>query len=250
MKIYFVGAGPGDPELLSIKAKRLLENCSYCIYAGSLVSDEVIGLLPENAKRFNSAELDLDEITELFKKARDESQDVIRLHSGDPSIYGAIREQMRHLDELGIEYETIPGISSFQAAAAALNLELTVPNSVQTVILTRTAGRTPVPPEQELDQLGKSKATLCIFLSVQRMDSVVEKLLPHYGGKCPAAIVYRASWPDQQIIRGSLADIADKTRSAGITKTAMIIVGWALDPEKQESKLYDPAFSHGCRKAK
>ena len=250
MKVYFVGAGPGDPELLSVKAKRLLESCSCCIYAGSLVSDEVIALLPENAKRFNSAQLDLDEITELFKNARDESMDVVRLHSGDPSIYGAIREQMKNLDELGIEYETIPGISSFQAAAAALNLELTVPNSVQTVILTRTAGRTPVPPEQELDELGKSRATLCIFLSVQKIDGVVEKLLPHYGDKCPAAVVYRASWPDQRIVRATLADIADKTESAGITKTAMIIVGWALDPEKQESKLYDPAFSHGFRKAK
>ncbi len=250
MKVYFVGAGPGDPELLSVKAKRLLESCSCCIYAGSLVSDEVIALLPENAKRYDSAQLDLDEITNLFKNARDESVDVIRLHSGDPSIYGAIREQMKNLDKLDIEYETIPGISSFQAAAAALNLELTVPNSVQTIILTRTAGRTPVPPEQELDELGKTGATLCIFLSVQRIDSVVEKLVPHYGDNCPAAIVYRASWPDQRIVRGTLADIADKIDSAGITKTAMIIVGWALDPEKQESKLYDPAFSHGFRKAK
>ncbi len=250
MKAYFVGAGPGDSELLTIKAKRLIENCSYCIYAGSLVSEEVIALLPKDAKRFNSAELDLDELTELFIKARDESLDVVRLHSGDSSIYGAIREQMRRLDNLGIAYETVPGISSFQAAAAALNLELTVPNSVQTVILTRTAGRTPVPPEQELDELGKSKATLCIFLSVQKIDSVVEKLVPNYGGGCPAAVVYRASWPDQKIVLGTLSDIADKIKSAGITKTAMIVVGWALDPEKQESKLYDPGFSHGFRKAK
>lgn len=250
MKVYFVGAGPGDSELLTIKAKRLIENCGYCIYAGSLISEEIIALLPKDAKRFNSAELDLDELTELFIKARDESLDVVRLHSGDSSIYGAIREQMRRLDDLGIAYETVPGISSFQAAAAALNLELTVPNSVQTVILTRTAGRTPVPPEQELDELGKSKATLCIFLSVQNIDSVVAKLVPNYGGGCPAAVVYRASWPDQKIVLGTLADIADKIKSAGITKTAMIIVGWALDPAKEESKLYDPGFSHGFRKAK
>ena len=250
MKVYFVGAGPGDSELLTIKAKRLIENCGYCIYAGSLISEEIIALLPKDAKRFNSAELDLDELTELFIKARDESLDVVRLHSGDSSIYGAIREQMRRLDDLGIVYETVPGISSFQAAAAALNLELTVPNSVQTVILTRTAGRTPVPPEQELDELGKSKATLCIFLSVQNIDSVVAKLVPNYGGNCPAAVVYRASWPDQKIVLGTLADIADKINAAGITKTAMIIVGWALDPAKEESKLYDPGFSHGFRKAK
>lgn len=250
MKVYFVGAGPGDSELLTIKAKRLIENCGYCIYAGSLVSEEIIELLPKDAKKFNSAEMDLDELTELFIKARDESVDVVRLHSGDSSIYGAIREQMRRLDDLGIAYETIPGISSFQAAAAALNLELTVPNSVQTVILTRTAGRTPVPPEQELDELGKSKATLCIYLSVQRIDIVVEKLLPHYGDKCPVAIVYRASWPDQKIVLGTLSDIADKINAAGINKTAMIIVGWALDPAKEESKLYDPGFSHGFRKAK
>ena len=250
MKVYFVGAGPGDSELLTIKAKRLIENCGYCIYAGSLVSEEIIALVPKEAKRFNSAELDLDELTELFIKARDESLDVVRLHSGDSSIYGAIREQMRRLDDLGIAYETVPGISSFQAAAAALNLELTVPNSVQTVILTRTAGRTPVPPEQELDELGKSRATLCIFLSVQKIDSVVEKLVPNYGGNCPAAVVYRASWPDQKIVLGTLADIADKINAASITKTAMIIVGWALDPAKEESKLYDPGFSHGFRKAK
>jgi precorrin-4/cobalt-precorrin-4 C11-methyltransferase len=250
VKVYFIGAGPGDAELLTVKAKRLIETCAYCIYAGSLISEEIVGLLPEKARRFNSAELDLDEITELFLKARDESVDIIRLHSGDPTIYSAIREQMRKLDELGIEYETVPGISSFQAAAAALNLELTVPNSVQTIILTRTAGRTPVPPEQELDQLGKTRATLCIFLSVQRMANVVEKLIPHYGGDCPVAVVYRASWPDQLIVRGNLSDIARKTESEGITKTAIIVVGWALAPEKQQSKLYDPTFSHGFRKAK
>lgn len=250
MKVYFVGAGPGDPELLTIKARKLLENCGCCIYAGSLVSDEVIALLPENARRYDSAKMTLEGKMEAFSKARDENIDVVRLHSGDASIYGAIREQMNGLDKLGIKYETVPGISSYQAAAAALNLELTVPDRVQTVILTRAAGRTPVPEEQSLENLGKTGSTLCIFLSIQKISEVAKTLSANYGIDCPAAVVYRASWPDEKIIEGTLADIGQKTEEAGIKRTAIIIVGHALSRDHSASKLYDKTFTHGYRKAK
>ncbi len=171
----------------------------------------------------------------------------MRLHSGDPSIYGAIREQMNLLDQWGIDYEVIPGVSSFQAAAAALRVELTVPEVAQTIILTRTSGRTALPPEQELDLLAQAHATLCIFLSAHKLVEVAEKLAEHYGLHCPVAVVHRASWPDQRIFCGTLADIAEKTRYAKINKTAMIIVGAALSRGSQASKLYDPAFSHEYR---
>ncbi len=247
MKVYFVGAGPGDPELLTVKARRLLERCRVCVYAGSLVSPEVVGLLPVDAEKHDSAGMNLEEITAVFTRARDADRDVVRLHSGDPSIYGAIREQMNALDREGIEYEVIPGVSSFQAAAAALRTELTAPEVSQTVILTRTAGRTPVPDHQDLATLGASRGTLCIFLSVRGIADAADALKGSYGSDCPAAVVYRASWPDQKIIRGTLADIAEKTETEGVTKTAMIVVGWALGREGPASKLYDPKFSHGRR---
>jgi precorrin-4/cobalt-precorrin-4 C11-methyltransferase len=247
MKVYFVGAGPGDPELMTIKARRLLQNCRICIYAGSLVSPEVLSLLGDTAERYDSAGLDLDEIGRLFQDAHQRDIDLVRLHSGDPSIYGAIREQMNLLDQWGIDYEVVPGVSSFQAAAAALRVELTAPEVAQTIILTRTSGRTPLPPEQELDVLGRTHATLCIFLSAHKLQEVVEKLAEHYGPQCPVALVHRASWPDQRIFRGTLSDIADQTKEAGINKTAMIIVGPALSRDLPASKLYDAAFTHEYR---
>jgi precorrin-4/cobalt-precorrin-4 C11-methyltransferase len=249
MKVYFVGAGPGDPELLTIKAERLLKSCRLCIYAGSLVSPEVISLLPETAERHDSAALALEEIIELCRDAQSRGIDVIRLHSGDPAIYGAIREQMNELDKLGVEYEVVPGVSSFQATAAALKVELTAPEVAQTIILTRAGGRTPVPPEQDIEILARTRATLCIFLSVHKLEEVSAKLSIHYGEDCPAAVVYRASWPDQTEVVGTLADIAKKVKAAGIKKTAMIVVGWALSRDIAASKLYDRAFSHGCREA-
>lgn len=249
MKVYFVGAGPGDPELLTIKAERLLKSCRLCIYAGSLVSPEVISLLPETAERHDSAVLALEEIIELCRDAQSRGIDVIRLHSGDPAIYGAIREQMNELDKLGVEYEVVPGVSSFQATAAALKVELTAPEVAQTIILTRAGGRTPVPPEQDIEILARTRATLCIFLSVHKLEEVSAKLSIHYGEDCPAAVVYRASWPDQTEVVGTLADIAEKVKAAGIKKTAMIVVGWALSRDIAASKLYDRAFSHGCREA-
>lgn len=249
MKVFFVGSGPGDPDLLTIKARRLLETCDVCIYAGSLVSPEVVSLIPAGAEKHDSAELSLEEIITICKDAQSRDMDVVRLHSGDPSIYGAIGEQMGELDTLGIQYEVVPGVSSFQAAAAALKTELTAPEISQTIILTRTSGRTPLPEEQELDKLAKTGATLCIFLSVHKMRKVADTLSAFYGADCPAAVVHRASWPDQRVFNGTLADIADKVEDAGITSTAMIIVGRALSRSTAASKLYDSAFSHGFRKA-
>jgi precorrin-4/cobalt-precorrin-4 C11-methyltransferase len=248
MKVVFVGAGPGDPELLTLKAARLLKNCRCCIYAGSLVSPEVLTLLPDDAMRWDSATMTLEQTTAVCRQARDEEIDVVRLHSGDPAIYGAIGEQMLELDKLGIAYEVVPGVSSFQAAAAALKTELTAPEVSQTIILTRTSGRTPLPPEQELDRLAQTHATLCLFLSVHKVGEVAEQLTQHYGGDCPVAVVYRASWPDQRIVRGTLADITEKVDATEITRTSMIIVGRALERQGGPvSRLYSDRFAHGYR---
>ena len=247
MKVYFVGAGPGDPDLLTVKAERLLKNCQICIYAGSLVSDRVLDLLPRNAERHDSSALDLEQITRLFIDASDRGIDVVRLHSGDPSIYGAIGEQMNDLDRCGIDYEVIPGVSSFQAAAAALRTELTAPEVAQTIILTRTSGRTPLPETQELEILAQTQSTLCIFLSAHKITQIAETLAKHYGAQCPAAVIYRVSWPDQRIIRGTLSDIGQKSSAAEIKKTAMVIVGQALERGIAASKLYSAEFSHEYR---
>jgi len=247
MKVYFVGAGPGDPELLTVRAHRLLKESRVCIYAGSLVNPAVMELLPATSARYDSAGMSLPEIVDVCAGANRAGIDVVRLHSGDPSIYGAIREQMNELDRLEIDYEVIPGVSSFQAAAAVLKTELTVPEAAQSIILTRAAGRTPVPPEQDLSLLARTRSTLCIFLSVGQIREVAETLARELDGGCPAAVVYRATWPDQAVVRGTLADIARKTEDAAIGKTAMIVVGRALSREAPVSKLYDPAFSHGFR---
>lgn len=248
MKVYFVGAGPGDPELLTVRGERLLRSCRCCIYAGSLVSPAVLDLLPPGSKRHDSSALSLEDMVNIFREAKRDEIDVVRLHSGDPSIYGAIREQMNELDRLGIEYEVVPGVSSFQAAAAVLKTELTVPQIAQTIVLTRASGRTAVPGEQDLNELARSKATLCIFLSIDQIERVTEVLIPHYGEGCPAAVVYRASWPDQTVITGILGDIGQKVRDGGFRKSAIIIVGQALSRDVPASRLYDGSFSHGCRK--
>jgi precorrin-4/cobalt-precorrin-4 C11-methyltransferase len=192
--------------------------------------------------------MDLDEITDVCRRARDAGMDVVRLHSGDPSIYGAIREQMNALDKLGIEYEVVPGVSSFQAAAAALKTELTAPEVSQTIILSRTEGRTPMPESQSLDRLAELRATLCLFLSVGRIGELSSQLTERYGGDCPVAVVFHASWPDQVIVRGTLEDIASKVQAHNIGRTAMIIVGRALATDLPESRLYSPRFSHGYRR--
>lgn len=250
MKVFFVGAGAGDPELLTVKAERLLRGCRICIYAGSLVSPEVLNLIPPQAERHNSAKMSLEEIVALCREAREREADVVRLHSGEPALFGAIGEQMRELDRLGIDYEIVSGISSFQAAAAALRLELTAPELAQTVILTRASGRTPVPEGQGLERLARTGATLCIFLSGRKVAEVAGALTPECGADCPAAIVYHASWPDQKVVRGTLGDIAVKAQAAGLGPTSLILVGRALSSNLPSSKLYDPAFSHGFRPGK
>ena len=248
MKVYFVGAGPGDPDLLTVKARRLLASAHLCIYAGSLVNPALLDLLPPEAERYDSAAMNLEEIIARFQAARDQEIDVVRLHTGEPAIYGAIGEQMDALDRLQIAYEVVPGISAFQAAAATLKVELTAPDVVQTIILTRTPGRTPMPPSEDLSRLAQSRATLCIFLSTDRIAELTGMLADHYGPDCPAALVFHASWPDEKVIRGTLSDIGQRVQEEGITRTAIFLVGFALErPTRHLSRLYDKTFGHGFR---
>ena len=249
MTVHFVGAGPGDPELLTRKAERLLREARICIYAGSLVSPEVLALLAPSAEKHDSASMSLGEIIAVCDEARGRDVDVVRLHSGEPALYGAIAEQMDELDQRGIDYDVTPGISSFQAAAAALRTELTAPEIAQTVILTRASGRTPVPPGQELARLASAHATLCIFLSTGHVEEIAAALLPAYGAACPAAVVYHVTWPDQQLIRTRLGDLVTSVRAAGLHKTAIILVGEALARTEARSRLYDASFTHEYRRA-
>jgi precorrin-4/cobalt-precorrin-4 C11-methyltransferase len=247
MKVYFVGAGPGNPELMTLMGYRLLSQCKICIYAGSLVAPEVVAIAPDNAELYDSAGMTLEEMEIVFLKAKNLELDLVRLHTGDPTIYGAIREQMNILDRLRIEYEVVPGISSFQAAAATLKTELTAPEVSQTVILSRTSGRTPMPEKEELEQLAQTGSTLCLFLSVHKIAEVADELSKWYGKDCPTAVVFHASWPDEKIVRGTLSDISRKVEKEGIKKTAIIIVGRALSRDIPVSKLYHQSFSHGYR---
>jgi precorrin-4/cobalt-precorrin-4 C11-methyltransferase len=247
MKVYIVGAGAGNPEWLTVQADRLIRQARLCVYAGSLVNPQIIDMLPASCNRYDSAHMCLDEIIAICADAHARDCDVIRLHTGEPSLYGAIGEQMNALKELGIEFKMIPGISAFQAAAAALQCELTAPEIAQTVILTRTAGRTPLPPEQELSKLAEHKATLCIYLSTENVALICGQLRPCYGDDCPAAVVYHASWPDQQIICGTLVTLPYLAEESGIKRTALILVGHALGRPKSVSRLYDASFSHGYR---
>lgn len=250
MKVYFVGAGPGDPELLTRKAVRLLRQSPVCVYAGSLISPQVLALIPDHVEKHDSAEMDLNRIMDVFLEAGRNDQDVVRLHTGDPCLFGAINEQMDALTEHGIDYEVVPGVSAFQAAAAALGRALTAPELVQTVILSRTAGRTPMPETEALANLAATRATLCLFLSIHKIRETADELAVYYGAQCPAAVVFHASWPDQQVLKGTLADIAAKVSAAGITRTALIVVGPSLAPGDTRSRLYDAGFSHGFREAR
>jgi precorrin-4/cobalt-precorrin-4 C11-methyltransferase len=244
VKVIFVGAGPGAWDLLTVRARDLIRTCRICIYAGSLVGPEIIDLIPPEAVRFDSSGMTLDQIRDVFIQARDSATDVIRLHSGEPSLYGAIGEQISELKKLGILFEVVPGISAFQAAAAALSVELTMPQVSQTVIISRVAGRTPVPECQELSALAKTRATLCLYLSIDKIDDIVPVLGAEYGAACPIAVVYHASRPDELIIRGTLNTIRAQLQDAGIRKTAIILVGWALGEAAHASRLYDPSFTH------
>ncbi len=250
MTVYIIGAGPGDPELITLKGYRLIARCPVVIYTGSLVPKEVIGHAAKGAQVIDSASLSLDQIIDLIVEAHQKGQDVARVHTGDPSIFGSTAEQIRRMEEVGIPYEIIPGVSSFTAAAAALGKELTLPELCQTVIITRAEGRTPMPELEQLPSLGQHQATMCLFLSVMLLTKVTRQLIPVYGEDCPVAVVYKASCPDQQIVTGTLKDINGKVRQAKITSQAMILIGRVLTAKDfKESRLYAADFSHGYRKA-
>ena len=249
MTVWFVGAGPGDPDLLTVRGRDVIARCPVCLYAGSLVPPAVIGHAPAEARIVDTASMTLDEIVAEIEAAHAEGRDVARVHSGDPSLYGAIGEQMRRLDALGIGYEIVPGVPAYAAAAAALKRELTLPGVAQTVILTRTAMKaSSMPNNEDLETLGMSGGTLAIHLSVRDLKRICDDLIPHYGPDCPVAVAYRASWPDERIVRGTLADIRGKVRAAKITRTALVIVGRVLDPPGfRNSALYDPDHAHLLR---
>ncbi len=245
--IYFVGAGPGAVDLITIRGRDLLERADVVIYAGSLVTPDHLKFCKENAEFYDSAKMHLGEVMEVMLAAHKAGKVVVRLHTGDPSIYGAIGEQMRELDRENISYEVVPGVSSFVAANAAVKKEMTLPGVSQTIILTRISGRTPVPEKEELKKLASHRASMAIFLSVQKISEVVDELLTAYNKDTPIAVVYRASWPDEKIVKGTLADIAEKVKDADINRQAQILVGNFLDTDFEYSKLYDPSFTTGYR---
>jgi precorrin-4/cobalt-precorrin-4 C11-methyltransferase len=250
-KVTIVGAGAGDPELLTLKGKRAIEEAEIILYAGSLVNPEVLRYAREGTEIHNTAEMDLEEIMRVIVEGVRGGKAVVRLHTGDPSLFGAIGEQMELLEEKGIPYEIIPGVSSFLAAAASLRRELTVPEVSQTVIITRMEGRTPVPQPQALKGLAAHKASLCIFLSAHLLGKVVKELKEGgYEGKTPVAVVYKTSWPEEKILQGTLDTIQEKVEEGGIEKTALIFVGEFLSPPKRRSRLYATDFSHGYRKGR
>jgi precorrin-4/cobalt-precorrin-4 C11-methyltransferase len=247
--VHFIGAGPGAADLITVRGLRLIERCPVCLYAGSLVPREILASAPPGARVIDTAPLTLDEIVAHIVEAHQHGLDVARLHSGDPSLYGAIAEQMRRLQGLGIPFDVTPGVPSFAAAAASLGRELTLPEVAQTVILTRTATRTsPMPEGEALERLGKIGATLAIHLSITNLARVVRALVPLYGADCPAVVAYRVSWPDERLIRGTLRDIRDKVKEARITRTALVLVGRALGDElAPESRLYAADHHHLLR---
>lgn len=249
MTVHFIGAGPGAPDLITVRGLRLIERCPVCLYAGSLVPIEILAATPPGALVIDTAPLTLDEIIAHLADAHRRGLDVARLHSGDPSLYGAIEEQIRRLELLGIPYDVTPGVPSFAAAAAALRCELTLPEVTQTVILTRTATRSsPMPEREALERLGATGATLAIHLSINNLARVLRALIPHYGADCPAVVAYRVSWPDQLLIHGTLRDIRDKVKKAKITRTAVVLVGRALgDTPAPESRLYAAGHHHLMR---
>lgn len=252
MTVHFIGAGPGAPDLITVRGLKIVQRCPVVLYAGSLVPAEVVAEAPEGARVVDTAPMHLDEIIAEMQAAHEAGHDVARVHSGDPSLYGAIAEQMRRLDALEIPYDVTPGVPAFAAAAAALATELTLPEISQTVILTRTAVRSSSMPEgEDLETLGRSGATLAVHLSVNNLARVVRELIPHYGADCPVVVAYRVTWPDQQFIRGTLSDIREKVKASGITRTALILVGRVLgEADFDESRLYAPDHHHVLRPRK
>ncbi len=250
MTVYFIGAGPGDPELITVKGRRIIGFCPNCLYAGSLVPEAVVAAAPPGAKVMDTASMTLDETHAEIASAHARGEDVARVHSGDPSIYGAIAEQIRRLKAEGIDYEIIPGVPAYAAAAAALGQELTLPGLVQSVVLTRVSMQsTPMPEGETLENFARTGATLAIHLGIRNLREIQRRLATHYGDDCPVAVAYRIGWPDAKIIRGTLRDIRGKVRAERITRTALVLVGPALgEPEGfPDSALYDPAKPHVLR---
>jgi precorrin-4 C11-methyltransferase len=252
MTVYFVGAGPGDPDLITIRGRDLIAKCQVCLYAGSLVPKEIVAFAPNGALIKDTAAMNLIEIIDEIKDAHAKGKDVARVHSGDPSIYGAIAEQMRMLDKHGISYNVTPGVPSYVAAAAELKQELTLPEVSQTIIATRTTMHASAMPEgEELAKLGASRATLAIHLSIRNLKHIQDTLIQYYGADCPVIVAYRVTWPDQKFIQGTLADIRQKVRDAKISRTALILVGRVFDNcHFRDSSLYDPEHFHVLRPKK
>jgi precorrin-4/cobalt-precorrin-4 C11-methyltransferase len=251
MRVYIVGAGPGDPKLVTLRAAELIAQCPIILYTGSLVPRELLRGARPDARVLDSSSMTLDEIMDIIVLAHQAGDDVARVHTGDPLVFGSTAEQMRRMEKLGIEYEIVPGVSSFSAAAAAIGRELTLPELSQTVILTRAEGRTPMPSGEKLEELARHGATMCLFLSITLMKDVVDALVPSYGADCPACVVHKASCPDQKIVWGTLADIREKVRQAGIKSQSMILIGRVLTSvDFAESRLYASDFSHRFRKAR
>jgi precorrin-4/cobalt-precorrin-4 C11-methyltransferase len=245
VKVHFIGAGPGDPELITVRGQKLIRRCPVILYAGSLVPEALLAEARADAAITNTAELHLDQIIARIENAHAEERDVARLHSGDPSVYGAIGEQIRRLDALGIAWEVVPGVSATSASAAALGRELTLPGISQTVILTRYAGKTSMPAGESLADLARHRATLAIHLGVTRIHKIVDELIPWYGADCPVAVLYRTSWPDADRVTGTLADIVPMVREKRFNRTALILVGHVLDPDRFDtSYLYDADKAH------
>ncbi len=249
MTVYFIGAGPGAPDLITLRGHGLIERCPVCLYAGSLVPQEIVAAAPQDALVKDTAPMHLDDIIGEIVEADKAGKDVARVHSGDPSIYGAVAEQMRRLDGLGIAYEVVPGVPAFAGVAAKLKTELTLPEIAQTIIITRTGGKASSMPEgEQLEVLGKSGATLAIHLSIRNLVYVREALEPFYGEDCPVVIAYRATWPDELYIRTTLAEMKDEARKAKITRTALIMVGPVFgDVKFRDSDLYNPGYAHVLR---
>ncbi|MCP5072107.1 MAG: precorrin-4 C(11)-methyltransferase [Rhodobacteraceae bacterium] len=250
MTVYFIGAGPGDPDLITVKGKAIIERCPVCLFAGSLVPEAVVACAPEAAIVKDTAVMTLDDTHAEIVAAHRRGEDVARVHSGDPSLYGAIAEQIRRLRAEDIPYEIVPGVPAYAAAAAAIGQELTIPEVAQSIVLTRMSMQsTGMPDGETLDNFGRTGATLAIHLAVRNMREIERQLVPHYGADCPAVVAYRVGWPDQMIIRGTLSDIRKKVRKEKITRTALILVGPALAEAQEfvDSALYDPVKPHVLR---
>lgn len=248
--VHFVGAGPGAPDLITLRGKTYLEQADVIIYAGSLVNPQLLDYAKEGCQVYNSAKMTLEEVLEVMEQAEQAGKVTVRLHTGDPCIYGAIREQMDELDRMGISYDSCPGVSSFCGAAAALNLEYTLPDISQSVIITRMAGRTPVPEKESIESFAAHQATMVIFLSTGMLEELSRRLIEGgYTADTPAAIVYKATWPEEKVYRCTVSTLAKTAKENHITKTALITIGHFLGDDYERSKLYDPSFTHEFREA-